>query len=340
MIVRKLEPKEHWKTRKLWEEIFSEDTKAFLDYYYSVKTKENEIFVVEEEDIVAMLQLNPYEMRINDRVYPTNYIVAVATDERYRKRGYMGQLLRKAMREMYDRKEPFTFLMPAAEAIYYPYDFRYIYSRKKGEVSGKKLSSGIQIHHVQKENCGKIADFANEMLNDYQVVANRTTTYYETLLSEQQSENGDVMAAYRDGELVGVFCYAREGHTEVRDIIFAREDDFLTALFELTGNEEEKVHCYSYGEKRQPIIMARILHLETLIQTLKFQDEVDVIFEMQDGIIEENNGIFHLQGDAEGVRAFKRCDANVIPQYTVEIGDLTTRIFQMCLPEVFLNEVV
>ena len=37
MIVRKLDQAEHGKTRKLWEEVFSEDTAEFLDYYYFVK---------------------------------------------------------------------------------------------------------------------------------------------------------------------------------------------------------------------------------------------------------------------------------------------------------------
>lgn len=42
MELRRLEEKEHAKTRALWEEVFSEDTKAFLDYYYFIKTRENE----------------------------------------------------------------------------------------------------------------------------------------------------------------------------------------------------------------------------------------------------------------------------------------------------------
>ena len=48
MNLRKLEKTEHEKTRRLWEEIFTEDTEAFLDYYYRIKTAENEIFVIEE----------------------------------------------------------------------------------------------------------------------------------------------------------------------------------------------------------------------------------------------------------------------------------------------------
>ena len=75
MNVRKLTQEEHIRTRELWEEIFTEDTKEFLDYYYSVKTKENEIYVIEDEGkIVSMLHLNPYQMRIKDTIHQTHYI--------------------------------------------------------------------------------------------------------------------------------------------------------------------------------------------------------------------------------------------------------------------------
>ena len=124
MKVRKLQPEEHIRTRHLWEEIFTEDTTEFLDYYYSVKIKNNEIYVVEDNgEIVSMLHLNPYEMRVGDKLFQTHYIVAVATKGNYRKQGLMRLLLNHVMQVMADRGEPFTFLMPASEAIYKPFGF-------------------------------------------------------------------------------------------------------------------------------------------------------------------------------------------------------------------------
>ena len=126
MILPRLEPTEHVKTRKLWEEVFPEDTKAFLDYYYYIKTRDNQIYVIEADgDICSMLQLNPYTVRVEEKEFPSAYIIAVATKENYRRRGYMGALLRTSLNDMYAKKIPFTFLMPAAEAIYTPYDFRF-----------------------------------------------------------------------------------------------------------------------------------------------------------------------------------------------------------------------
>lgn len=110
MELRKLEQTENYKTRALWECVFPEDTKAFLDYYYYFKTKENEIFVIEEDGAIrSMLQLNPYMVQMEETSYLCHYVIAVATEESYRRRGYMGQLLRKAMQDMYNKKEPFTF---------------------------------------------------------------------------------------------------------------------------------------------------------------------------------------------------------------------------------------
>ena len=61
MKIRKLDQSEHGKTRILWEQVFSEDSQEFVDYYYYIKTKDNTIYVIEEDDeIRAMLQLNRY----------------------------------------------------------------------------------------------------------------------------------------------------------------------------------------------------------------------------------------------------------------------------------------
>lgn len=46
MKIEKLEVSQHLDTRKLYEEVFSEDEKSFVDYYYQEKTKDNIIYIV------------------------------------------------------------------------------------------------------------------------------------------------------------------------------------------------------------------------------------------------------------------------------------------------------
>ena len=124
---------ENQRARKLYEEIFDEDSPAFVDYYFRVKAAENEIFVVENEkqEILATLHLNPYKMMFCGEKAKTNYIVAVATRADCRHQGMMRSLLQASLQEMYRREETFTWLMPAAEAIYRPFGFRFIYEKNK-----------------------------------------------------------------------------------------------------------------------------------------------------------------------------------------------------------------
>lgn len=114
-------------SRTLYESAFPEDKRAFVDYYYRCKTQDNEILALkEEQQLVSMLHLNPYQMIVNGYEVKSNYIVAVATHKDYRHRGYMRLLLEKALRDMAAQKMPFTFLMPASEGIYAPFDFVWI----------------------------------------------------------------------------------------------------------------------------------------------------------------------------------------------------------------------
>lgn len=263
---RKLRPEEHIRTRKLWEDIFTEDTPQFLDYYYSVKTAENEIYVIEDgNEIVSMLHLNPYQMRIRDQIYQTHYIVAVATNERYRRRGLMALLLHYAMQVMKDRGEPFTFLMPASEAIYKPFGFEFIYEQKRGKVIGKcHCEQSFEIILAKEEHCQEIADFANAYLKEYDVVTWRNDSYYRTLLKEQESENGGILLAKRDGKLEGVFCFAKGDAFEIREPLFTEPEILEQVVYQLTGNEVESVLCTGYGEESKPVIMAKVLHPEVV----------------------------------------------------------------------------
>lgn len=123
--VRYLKDEERIRSRALYDEVFVEDADAFSELYYQIKAQDNQILVAEDNGaIVSMLHRNPYTFRFRGTSIPAEYIVAVATKVTYRHQGLMRELLTKALRDMYADGRPFTFLMPADEAIYTPFDFR------------------------------------------------------------------------------------------------------------------------------------------------------------------------------------------------------------------------
>ena len=261
MEIRKLKQEEHIKTRKLWEAIFTEDTSEFLDYYYSVKTKENEIYVIEDEGkIVSMIHLNPYQVRMGEKICQAHYIVAVATDASYRRQGLMARLLNHVMQIMADRGEPFTFLMPAAEAIYKPFGFRYIYEQERGSFTGIKAEDdNFEFLYAKEEDCFEMAAFANEQLSKYDIVTWRTEGYYKMILKEQISDRGGILLVKHHGKLAGVFCFTVDENVEFREPLFCDEMIFRHAIYFLVGSDTKEVQCTGYGEERKSMIMAKIL---------------------------------------------------------------------------------
>lgn len=337
MKLRKLDISEHGKTRLLWEKVFPEDSKAFLDYYYFLKTRENEIYVIEEENAIrSMLQLNPYALQVESEQFDGHYIIAVATEAAYRKRGYMGALLRQSMQDMYNRKELFTFLMPAAEAIYTPYDFRFVYEQRVGKYQAddgmseaKAGESEVVVSEAGIGDGDALADFFNtHYAEQFQIYAVRTGSYYQTMLFEQQSENGGIRILRKHGEMIGSFLYGDEDGLEIREPLFLKEYEtvFWKAVQQLCaerGQKEADIYAQAAGEAtRKPVIMARILHLERLLKVLKVREgeRVDCSFAVLDSILPQNSRVWRVQSKSE----FSGIEESV-GELTKTTGDLFVR---------------
>lgn len=360
MNVRKLEKTEYVQTRKLWEEIFSEDTPEFLDYYYTVKTDENEIYVMEDgKHICAMLHLNPYTMQVAGKGFQTHYIVAVATEEKYRHQGMMRTLLSKALSDMKENGEPFTFLMPAAEQIYYPHGFRYIYKQKRGKIRRSAECRGKwTISHATEKDCEEIARFAEKVLrNQYEVYTKRNRHYYEALLKEQKSERGGVLLVREEQKIIGVFPYAAGEEYEIREPLFMGEDESVLSDVSAYLGKEKETNILGYGDMEKPMIMAKILDVEKMFSCVKAAEEIQLKIQIWDTLTDESVGCFLLEGreeiKAKKIEETKECvrmDAGELTEIVFGQSDIEKSAFSaevkrelakiIPLTKVYLNEVV
>ena len=265
MQIRKLEPREHINTKELYREVFSTDSEGFVDYYYTEKIKNNQIYVMEDgEKIVGMLHLNPYILKVNGLEKETNYIVAVATKEEYRKQGIMRKLLTKALYDMYDANQTFTFLMPVAESIYLPYDFRTVYEQNHTYYSEEHEGKGFDIQELKTEECEELADVMNHFLSgNFQVYAYRNKEYFERLKKEYESDGAKLMLYRKDGQII-----------DMRPCV--PDDDIIKGSM--------------------PKIMIRIVDVRRMLMSLRLKSLMAVAFHVTDPVIEENNRCVVMTG--------------------------------------------
>ncbi len=334
MIIRMLKRQESENSRFLWEQVFTEDGKEFLDYYYDAKVKDNWIYVVESEgSIRSMVHLNPFELKVEQNEVNSCYIVAVATDPGYRKRGHMSELLKKSIRDMHRAGMPFTFLMPADEKIYYPHHFRMVYDQWQWKavttdneaVDLKELLENqegqlIKIRKASLDDCKAMAAFAESVLQSTkQVYVKRDWQYYGRLLQEQESQDGGILLAEYAGQIKGLLLYDMWNGFAVREPLMDTDNE---NIFEKAGLILQK-------EEKKPMIMVRVLSVEKLLECMKCKEETEFCFELVDPVINDNNKIYLVRGNEE--RVMVRTKPIVKGKYNeiqkISIGALTSILF-------------
>lgn len=332
MIVKRLELEEHSSTRELWEAVFDEDTKEFLDYYYNYMTDHNEIYAIEKEDeLVSMIHLNPYKIQLVGKLFPVHYIVGVATKKAYRKQGLMGALLRKVLEDLYEKKEPLTYLMPASEGIYTPYGFVVVGEQVHYEYIGEMRDGmfvddkqGLRFYYATEVDCEMLEEFANQEFNlKYAVFTRRNRGYFSQLIKEQSCQNGGIVIVKKDEQMVGYFLTANEGYQQIREIVV--KDGIVIPV-----REKSRIH-----------MMARATCVETLLRCTNWNAGKRYTIQVVDPIIKENTGTYQISPSYGGLKGRKV--SNVVDEnQALSMEELTKKVLSYPLDEqqVLLNEIV
>lgn len=235
----RLEPEERILTRKLYETVFAEDPPRFVDYYYRRRASVNEIYAaVDEKGIHGMVHLNPCRVSWQGEELTLSYIVAVATEEAYRGQGIMGKLLGMALEEMDRRGEPFTFLMPAAEAIYTPYGFRRAWPWRWEEDAAPagEIRTVLPAEKCTDETLGQLSRRVNDALSrQFSLFDLRSAGYYRDLQEQQEASGGELRICFdKEGP-----CFARCTEKEKFPPMMARIVNRKSFLARTGGEGEE-----------------------------------------------------------------------------------------------------
>ena len=353
---------------ELWQESFW-DTDIYTDFYFEWKITDNQVLLLYKDmQLVAMLHLNPYTLMVKGKELSANYIVGVATKESERRKGLMKRLIEASMETMYNKKMPFTYLMPVKESIYLPFDFSVIYEQplwnhqlidiKNEEKSKRDKSdqSDYKILVLETDDTTKInnlVSFTNKLLyNEYEIFVKRDTHYYKRLINEMRSSEGEVLVCYKHNIPVGYLSYMAEEAIYITELISYKEDEkelFRMFLDYISSNEhlkDKKIFKKKKGSQ-ETVIMVRIINLQEFIKILTAKTYVSFVVDITDPIIENNQGRFLIEIDKGGGHIEPTSKE---PDMFINIADLAKLFFGKLIEEkletinfynkTFINDVV
>lgn len=300
-MVKYLSEKEKLWSRDLWNEAFWEDSQDFVNYYYQEKVKDNRILAeCEDERILAMVQMNPYQVRAGQWEWRVDYLVGVATRKEMRHQGRMRKLLLHMMNDMREERMPFCFLMPAAEAIYKPFGFTWVYRQPQWELK-PEISLETKPFSWREGGLGgrrylaELADWMNGWLEcRFALHTVRDEEYLLRLCKELISEQGRLELLYDGAQMVG-----------------------MRAVWGLEKQEQRLLYCEPFyvreKEKAKPAIMARIITPEVMVRAVHLFPDLNleslkISLHLEDPLIEENQGwwIWHLNKETSWMERDQR----------------------------------
>lgn len=285
---------------QLWQNCFG-DTEAYTDFYFQWVVPYNRIFTLYKEDkLCSMLHLNSYTLVLKGREVKADYIVGVATRQDERKKGYMGLLIDRAFQCMYEEEKPLTYLMPAADAIYYPYDFRKVYLIRKWVAEMKETaqplsswntgSKMVELTTSDSNNRKLLAEFTERILKEnYDIYAIRSRKYYEKLLEEMCSTGGGISLIFKGDTIIGYAAYMLDDGFNLAECIYepVYKKEVLTELYrKFSPYLKEKNTGF------EPSIMVRIINLKAFLNCLNANKDIHLVIEAVDERIADNNGVF------------------------------------------------
>jgi predicted acetyltransferase len=302
-----------------WEGHFLPDKNSRLD--------PERVYVIEDDgEVRASVTVLPLESFVDGEPRPMGGIAAVMAHPAYRRRGYAGDLMRAALRDMREREVSLSLLAPFAHAFYRSFGYELATEAIEYRLKPSDLSTSPEQRYLRAYREGDLPSLMSlleEEAKRHPLCVRRSERHWRSSLSRKDRE----VAVYgREGDVEGYVLYKMSGWEENGDpqrtlsvqemvaatprardalISFMAGLDPMTYGIKLYTPRGEPLHPYlksSYvTAKVEPDQMLRLVGVEGALGYLNRAAEAPLVLEVSDDGVPENVGEYTL-GVGEVVR--------------------------------------
>ncbi len=303
--------------KDIWNYCF-DDSDRFVDYYFNNKySRSNTVVVDEGEEIVSSLQLNQYKLVLNNKEYDTSYVVGVSTFPQVRGKGYMRSIMKFTLKELYDKEQLVSILMPIDHRLYRQYGYENCYDQLEYVINIddlKMFKINGDIHKAGQNHINELININNYFVKDINGNINRDVDYYNNLFKEVKSEDGHIYI-HEDNGYQGYIIYFINGDKMfVRELYYKNIESLKSMLkfiynhntqcreVTITTPVNDKIRFILDNPKTskvnlKPFMMGRIVNVLKYLESLYIDsnEELEANISVIDDYIEENNKVFNIK---------------------------------------------
>lgn len=326
------------RVKELWRLCFN-DSEEFVDLYFRLRytTKDN-VFMQSGEDVIAALQLIPYQMTFCGTQIATSYVSGVCTHPEHRGRGAMKELLAQAFGQMARKGTSVSTLIPAEPWLFDYYarsGFAPVFSYTEQMLVTANLQPLKNITYKYSSKFGEQTyEYFDRMMAQRTCCIQHDEKDYKVILEDLELSGGGVCTAHDNNNMVGMVMVVPQGNVLHVKELFAQNEAVKESLLREAAlhNHASRISLLlppAEGEPGKKLGMARIVYAKSVLQLYAAaHPDLELNIELTDEQIAKNNGYFYVV-NGKCMTTRKR-----IPgvHLNLSIGELTQMVFKDVQP--------
>ncbi len=273
MPIRFAIPEDRKVIQSLFEMCFPEDplfNRWFFKEYFKI---ENTLLYLENDKIVAMLQMYPLKLKMNQFVYPVHYLFGVCTHPNHRKKGYMEKILEYACHLGREKGDIASVLIPQEKWLFnlyrkYGYEPKFTTSVMKMEVESMAINAVVE--EVTVKNLEEVIRLYEMNMNEQMSYILRTKEYWLLQKAMFQATEGKIYSLKRQNKYIAYgFIWIYENELWIQEG-FGMSQEALILLANAVAQKENKKYMTittAFIKNRDPVPLGCIKFLQNEIKS-------------------------------------------------------------------------
>jgi len=271
--IRLLAEDERPLAKALWKEAFN-DSDAFIDWYFAHKIlPDNSLCMFEGGELLSIVHMIPFTMRIQGRPVKSAFIAGVATQLERRGEGLMRTMLLESLALLKSRGIAITHLYPFSHKFYEKFGW-ITYSRvNRQTVTAASRLRGAEV--IETMNADELAPLYNRMMKGFDGYVIRGRREWKWRLGELKRDGGRCAVLIRDDRACAyMLYYTTKEKTDIIETVYEDEEDIgaLLAYILSQGHGRAEYYIPSEGMDSVKHGMARVVDAKALLGIFDAQE--------------------------------------------------------------------
>ena len=308
-------------------------------------------FDEETGEMMASLSVTPFQVYFDGSIVEMGGVGGVSTYPQHRRKGAIRGCLRASYEDAYNRGVPFFYLYAFSEAFYRQYEFERCCTTIQWNFDLRTIPSskiaGKFILYRGEDDIQKFQQVYDAAAKRFNMMVQRDIYSYEKLKKAHPFKTNRFAYLYEDaqGDPKAYLIFEKSGDAmEVSELIFSDFESLKAVLsfsksflpnysrirFRAPAHINLDYFCTDYcqsssGRPIQLNGMARIVHLEKVLQMASYRGSGTIAIRISDGDLEQNNGTFEVVfQDGKAISVAKK--DNIAPDLEMPISRLSRAI--------------